>query len=88
MAENGNQNRRSRLNKHLKRITRTRTCDVSDSVLVILYDHVEESPKFTDHNRNITNEIILFQFEDFIDTKLYKSMVKANTKRIGRKCLE
>ena len=41
MAENGNQNRRTRLNKHLQRVNRT--CDVFDPVWVILHDHVEES---------------------------------------------
>ena len=45
MAENGNQNRRTRLNKRLQRVTRT--CDVSDpvQVWVILHDHVEGSQK-------------------------------------------
>ena len=55
MADKDNQNRRTRLNKLLQRVTRT--FDVSDSVWVILHDHVEESQKFTDHNRNITKEI-------------------------------
>ena len=42
-SENGNQNRRTTLNKHLQRVSRT--CDVSDHVWVILHDHVEESQK-------------------------------------------
>ena len=50
MAENGNQNRRTILNKHLQTVTRT--CDVSDSMWVILHDYVEESQK----------KIIVFNF--------------------------
>ena len=42
-SENGNHNRRTRINKRLQRVTRT--CDVSDSVWMILHDHVAESKK-------------------------------------------
>ena len=43
MAENGNQNRRARLNKRLQRVTRT--CDVSDLVHVWVIFHDRQTDR-------------------------------------------